>query len=251
MSGLSLFNKPSCRFSCSSYLQFHMIVLLSRSFFALLISCVIFLLTSLYFAAPSGSHFLLFNSLLLSQRSRMSAVTHGFFWYFVEGVGQQVHVGIFVIHYDKGCKFPTYHCFECFCFIRFFTFLGVKLVFFCWLWFADPLQANVAVCHQQLMITSDICSLKASCPDNVHSSVKAPFHKDVVEMIVMFSILAVPGPSSRCFVWAKCVSQHQLIVHCKFEEPVTSLICFHVAEMFASVLPVGLRILSHFCILVS
>ena len=79
MSGLSLFNKHSCRFSCSSYLQFHRIVLLSRYFFALLISCVIFLLTSLYFAAPSGSHFLLFNSLLLSQRSRMSAVTHGFF----------------------------------------------------------------------------------------------------------------------------------------------------------------------------
>ena len=47
--------------------------------FALLISCLIFLLTSLYFAAPSGSHFLLFNSLLLSQRSRMSVVTHGFF----------------------------------------------------------------------------------------------------------------------------------------------------------------------------
>ena len=141
MSGLSLFNKPSCRFSCSSYLQFHRIVLLSRYFFALLISCVIFLLTSLYFAAPSGSHFLLFNSLLLSQRSRMSAVTHGFFvrrcflagcvgHYFVEGVGQQVHVGIFVIHYDKGCKFPTYHCFEFFRFIRFLKFLGVKLVFF-------------------------------------------------------------------------------------------------------------------------
>ena len=92
------------------------------------------------------------------------------------------------------------------------------------------------VCHQQVMITSDICSWKASCPDNVHSSVKAPFHKDVV--IVMFSILAVPGPSSRCFVWAICVSQHQLI-------------CFHVAEMSASVLPVGMRILSHFCILVS
>ena len=79
MSSLSLFNKPSCRFSCSSYLQFHRIVLLSRYFVALLISCVIFLLTSLYFAAPSGSYFLLFNSLLLSQRSRMSAVTHGFF----------------------------------------------------------------------------------------------------------------------------------------------------------------------------
>ena len=47
--------------------------------FALLISCLIFLLTSLYFAAPSGYHFLLFNSLLLSQRFRMSAVTLGFF----------------------------------------------------------------------------------------------------------------------------------------------------------------------------
>ena len=47
--------------------------------FALLISCLIFLLTFLYFAAPSGSHFLLFNSLLLSQRFRMSAVKHGFF----------------------------------------------------------------------------------------------------------------------------------------------------------------------------
>ena len=54
-----------------------------------------------------------------------------------------------------------------------------------------------------------------SCPGNVHSCVKAPFHQDVVDLIVMFPIWAVPGPSSRCFVWAKCVSQHQLIVHCK------------------------------------
>ena len=96
-------------------------------------------------------------------------------------------------------------------------------------------------CHQQVVITSDICSWKASCPGNVHSCVKAPFHQDVVDLIVMFSIWAVPGPSSRCFVWAKCVSQHQLIVHCKFEEPVTSLICFRVAERSASVLPVVLR----------
>ena len=102
-----------------------------------------------------------------------------------------------------------------------------------------------------IMITSDICSWKASCPGNVHSCVKAPFHQDVVDMIVMFSIWAVPGPSSRCFVWAKCVSQHQLFVHCKFEESVTSLICFRFAERSASVLSVVLRILSHFCIPVS
>ena len=170
--------------------------------------------------------------------------------YFVEGVDQQVHVGIFVIQYDKWYKFPTYHCFECFCYIRILKFLDVKFDS-CWLWFADPLQANVEGCHQQVVITSDICSWKASCPGNVHSCVKAPFHQDVVDLIVMFSIWAVPGPSSRCFVWAKCVSQHQLIVLCKFEEPVTSLICFCVAERSASVLPVVLRILSHFCIPVS
>ena len=127
--------------------------------------------------------------------------------YFVEGVGQQVHVGIFVIQYDKGCKFPTSQCFECFCYIRILKFLGVKFDS-CWLWFADPLQANVEGCHQQVMITSDICSWKASCPGNVHSCVKAPFHQDVVDLIVMFSIWAVPGPSSRCFVWAKCASAH-------------------------------------------
>ena len=87
--------------------------------------------------------------------------------YFVEGVGQQVHVGIFVIQYDKWCKFSTYHCFECFCYIRIFKFLDVKFDS-CWLWFADPLQANVEGCHQQVVITSDICSWKASCPGNVH-----------------------------------------------------------------------------------
>ena len=79
--------------------------------------------------------------------------------YFVEGVGQQVHVGIFVIQYDKGCTFRPYHCFD----VKFDS---------CWLWFADPLQANVEGCHQQVMITSDICSWKASCPGNVHSCVE-------------------------------------------------------------------------------
>ena len=150
--------------------------------------------------------------------------------------------------YWKGCKFPTYHCFECFCYIRILKFLDVK---FDSCWFVDHLQANVEGCHHQVMITSDICSWKASCPGNVHSCVKALFHQDVVDLIVMFSIWAVPSPSSRCFVWAKCVSQHQLIVHCKFEEPVTSLICFRVAERSTNVMPVGLRILSHFCIPVS
>ena len=88
-------------------------------------------------------------------------------------------------------------CFECFCYIRILKFLDVKFDS-CWLWFADPLQANVEGCHQQVMITSDICSWKASCPGNVHSCMIAPFHQDVVDLIVMFSIWAVPGPSSKC-----------------------------------------------------
>ena len=74
-------------------------------------------------------------------------------------------------------------------------------------------------CHQQVVITSDICSWKASCPGNVHSFVKAPFHQGVVNLIVMFSIWAViflvnvAIRLSLNFVMAPCKRQVKVTRH--------------------------------------
>ena len=69
------------------------------------------------------------------------------------------------------------------------------------------------------MVASNVSSRKAPCLGNVHTGPEAlPYH-DVVYLVVVLSIWAVPRGSSGCFVWAKGVRQHKVVVAGKFKEP--------------------------------
>ena len=94
--------------------------------FAYLMHVMVLLFTSLYFLDLSGLNLFFLSSLLSWHRSRISAVTQGFFfwqWLFakdltgcfshchVEGSDHCIHVCIFIIHDGERCKLPTYHGF--------------------------------------------------------------------------------------------------------------------------------------------
>ena len=103
---------------------------------------LLMLFTSLYFSDPSGSILFFLNSLLLSHRSRISAVTQIFFFFSddvcqgshgcfnhccVEDGDHWIQVCVFIVHDGERCKLPTYHSLEGFQHIGIFKLLEVKL----------------------------------------------------------------------------------------------------------------------------
>ena len=72
-------------------------------------------------------------------------------------------------------------------------------------------QAKVEGHHQQVVITSIVCSWKTSCSGNVHSWSEGLPHKNVINLVVVLSIWAMPCPSSGCFVMTKCVRRHKVV----------------------------------------
>ena len=84
--------------------------------------------------------------------------------------------------------------------------------------FLDPLNILLENHHDELMVASHVGPRKAPCLSNVHTEPEAlPYH-DVVYLVVVLSIWAVPRGSSGCFVWAKGVRQHVVVVAGKFQE---------------------------------
>ena len=64
--------------------------------------------------------------------------------------------------------------------------------------------------HQhQVMVISYVCSRKAPSPMNVNSEVLS--HQDVINLVVVFPIWAVPCPSSGWFVRTKGVVSRRLL----------------------------------------
>ena len=131
---------------------------------------------------PSGSNLFFLSSLLLSHRSRISAVIQGCFLLTmfamdltgcfshccVKGGDHCIYVCIFVAHDGERCKPPAYHSLEAFQHIGIFQLFKVKLES-CVFWLADFFQAKAEGHHQQVVITSDVFSWKTSCSGNVHS----------------------------------------------------------------------------------
>ena len=77
----------------------------------------------------------------------------------------------------------------------------------------EPSSVIIDPIYLKLVTVSNLCPLTLT-------SVLKPCVLFVISLFFsMFSIWAVPGPSSRCFMFAKCASRHQLIIRCKFEEP--------------------------------
>ena len=76
-------------------------------------------------------------------------------------------VPFFVAHDGERCTLPAYHSLG-FHHIRIFQLFEVKLES-CVFWLAGFLQAKAEGHHQQVVITSNVCSWKASCSGYVHS----------------------------------------------------------------------------------
>ena len=80
----------------------------------------------------------------------------------------QQYQRIVVAHDGERRKPPAYHSLEGFQHVGIFQLFEVKLES-CVFWLADFFQAKAEGHHQQVMITSNVCSWKTSCSGNVHS----------------------------------------------------------------------------------
>ena len=170
--------------SSSDFLQSHYTVFFSL-FHAPLDVVVHFLVFLRFFRLKS----FFLSSLLLSHRSRISAVIQVFFllrmfakdltgWFShccVEGGDHWIYFCIFVAHDGERCKPPAYHSLEGFQHLGIFQRFEVQLES-CVFWFADFFQAKAECHHQQIVITFNVCSWKTSCSGNVHSCSKALPH---------------------------------------------------------------------------
>ena len=168
----------------------------------------------------------------------------------VEGGDHWIYVYIVVAHDGKRCKPPTYYSLEGFQHVGIFQLFEVKLES-CVFWLANFFQAKAEGRHQQVVITSIVCSWKASCSGNVHSWSEVLPHQNVINLFVVLSIWAIPCPSSGCFVMTKYVRQHKVVKGGKLQKSESYLICVVIAEGSTTALPISTSIPAHFCIPVS
>ena len=81
------------------------------------------------------------------------------------------------------------------------------------------------------MVASNVGSWEAPGLGSVHACFESLLHHDVVNLDKCLSVWAVPGDFSGCFVGAKCVCHHQVIVASEFQELSASIVRFDVAVM--------------------
>ena len=119
----------------------------------------------------------------------------------VEGCDNSIRVCIFTVHDGERSKLPSYHSLKGFQHIGIFQLFKVKLEF-CVFWLAGSFQAKVG-CHQQVVVTSTVCSWKTTCSGIVYASSEVLPHEHVLNLVLVLSIWLMPGPSSGCFVMTK------------------------------------------------
>ena len=78
--------------------------------------------------------------------------------------------------------------------------------------------------HDQLMVAFNVDTWEASGPGNIHTCFESFLHHDVVNLTLCLSVWAVPGDFFGCFVRAKSVCHHQVIVASEFQEPPASIV---------------------------
>ena len=136
----------------------------------------------MYFSVPSGSNNFFLSSLLPSHRSRISAVTQGFFFltmFAKDLTGCFSHCCVEVVITEsrsvsslfmmvRCANFPPIIAWKVSNTLGSFSFSrsNLSLVWFGLLIF---FQVKVEGHHQQVMVTSSVCSWKTSCSGNVHS----------------------------------------------------------------------------------
>ena len=153
----------------------------------------------------------------------------------VEGGYHWFHACIFIIDAGERCKLPDYHSLESFQHIGISQLFEVKFES-CVFWLADSFQAKVKGHHQQVVVTSSVCSWKTSCSGNVHSWSEALPHWNIINLAVVLSIWAMLSPSPGCFVMTKSVCQHKTAKDGKLQKSESSLICVVIAEGSANAL---------------
>ena len=165
---------PSYCCSSSDFLQSHYTVLLSS--FLLPFSCTSWCCCSLYFSNPSGSNLFFDKSLLLLHLSRISAVNQGyFFWRCLPRISLAVSVttvlkvviiesmsvsSLFMM--VRGANFPPIIAWKVSKTLGSFSFSRSNLNLVCF-GFANYFQTKVEGHHQQVVVTSNVCSWKTSC----------------------------------------------------------------------------------------
>ena len=172
---------PSYCCAFSDFPQSHYIVLSSFLFPFACASwwCSLFLV----FLRFSGSNLFLLSYLLLSHRSRISAVTQGFFfwWCFakdltgcfshccVESGDHWIHVCIFIVHDGEMCELPTYLSLEDFQHNGSFSFSRSNssllcfglLILFRWMW--KVIIINVTSPHQNFGECITVSRISKTC----------------------------------------------------------------------------------------
>ena len=116
---------------------------------------------------------------------------------------------------------------------------------------ANSFQAKVACHHQQVMVTSNVCSWKTSCSGNVHSWSEALPHQNVINLVVVLSIWAMPCPSSDALWWPNMFAntRSSKVANSRSLGPLSFVSSLQKGPQNA--LPVSTSVLAHFCIPVS
>ena len=131
------------------------------------------LFTSLYFSDSSGSNLFFLSSLLCRTDQEFLQWPRVFpsddvCYCCVEGGDHLIYVCIYIVHDIERCKLPTYHSLDSFQHIGIFQLFQVKLES-CVFWLAYFYQTKAEGHHQQVVITSNVCSWKVSSSGTVHS----------------------------------------------------------------------------------
>ena len=221
------------------------------------------LFTSLYFSDPADTNLLFLSSLLLLHRSRISAVTQSFFFWWCF---PRISLAVSVTAVLKVVIIESMSVSSLLMMVRGANFLPI----IAWkvsntLGSFSFSRSNLSLVHFGLLILfrqrwkliiSKSWSLPMSAPGKLH--VLAMFTPDwkhfltyVINMVVVLSIWAMPGPSSGCFVMTKSVHRQKILKGGKLQKFESSLICVITAEGSTNALPIFTNIPAHFCIPVS
>ena len=150
--------------------------------FAFFMHLLILLFTSLYFSGPSASNLFFLKSLLLSHRSRISAVIQGFFlWRCLSGISLAVSVNTVLkvvliesmseyslLMMVRGANLSPIIAWKVSNTLGSFSFSRSNLSLVCFgllIFFQAKMEGH----HQQVVISSNVCSWKTLCSGNVRS----------------------------------------------------------------------------------
>ena len=203
---------------------------LSFAFFKMFLISVF---TFLYISLPSMSPFFLFSYLLLSHRSRMSEVTHGFFMRrclprisLAVSVTATFITVIIIVSMSlfsfssrmSGTNFPHIFAWKAFATVGSFSFSRSYCILVL-VGFMILFRRSRKVIIRSSFITSCICSWEAPSTVDVYTGAETFLDLDVINLIMCFPIETMP--------WMVCVGRKcsLKISHYSLQIPVVEALC--------------------------